>query len=86
MWNKWVRQAHRWVSLMFMAIVAAIFIAMGTGREPAAWVFFLPLLPLALLMLTGLFMFCLPYATSWRSSRRVAGRSETGRQQTGSAG
>ncbi len=86
MWSKWVRQAHRWVSLAFMTVVAAIFIAMGAGREPAAWVFFLPLLPLALLMLTGLFMFCLPYAARWRSGRRVGGGSDACRQEAGRVG
>ena len=28
-----------------------------------------PLLPLALLLLTGLYWFVLPYATKWRSGR-----------------
>jgi hypothetical protein len=31
------------------------------GRQPASWVYFLPLLPLALLALTGLYLFALPY-------------------------
>jgi hypothetical protein len=38
-----------------------------------------PLFPLALLLLTGLYLFALPYATKWRSGRRTderaAGRS-----------
>ena len=66
-WNKWVRQIHRWLSIIFTAVVAAIFITLGVGKEPAQWVYFLPLFPLALLMLTGLYMFVLPYATEWRS-------------------
>jgi hypothetical protein len=32
----------------------------------------LPLLPLALLLFTGLYLFVLPYATKWRSGRRTA--------------
>jgi ABC-type polysaccharide/polyol phosphate export permease len=86
MWSSLVRQTHRWVSLVFMAIVAAIFIALGTGREPASWVYFLPLLPLALLMLTGLHMFCLPYVARWRSGRRAGGAIAAGRHQTGRPG
>ena len=70
-WNMWVRQIHRWLSIIFTAIVVAIFIALGVGKEPAQWVYFLPLLPLALLMLTGLYMFVLPYAARWRSARRI---------------
>ncbi len=86
MWSKWVRQAHRWVSLAFMTIVAAIFIALGAGREPASWVYFLPLIPLALLMLSGMYMLCLPYAARWRSGRRVSGGSEAGQHEAGRVG
>jgi hypothetical protein len=34
----------------------------------------LALLPLALLLLTGLYLFVLPYATMWRSGRRAGVR------------
>ncbi|MER9232972.1 hypothetical protein NKI56_12880 [Mesorhizobium sp. M0622] len=67
-WNKWVRQIHRWLSIIFAAVVAAIFISLGVGKEPANWVYFLPLFPLGLLLLTGLYMFVLPYAPKWRSA------------------
>ena len=60
-WNRWIRQTHRWVAIAFTAVVAAIFIMLGMGREPAEWVYFLPLAPLALLAVTGLYMFVLPY-------------------------
>jgi ABC-type polysaccharide/polyol phosphate export permease len=69
----WVRQIHRWMSIIFTAVVIAIFIALGAGKEPAHWVYFLPLFPLALLLPTDLYMFVLPYATEWRSGRRTAG-------------
>ena len=59
--SAWIRQLHRWVSIIFTAIVAAIFATLGAGVEPPQWIYFLPLLPLALLMLTGLYMFVLPY-------------------------
>ena len=67
-WNMWIRQIHRWLSIIFTAVVAAIFIALGVGKEPAQWIYFLPLLPLALLMLTGLYMFALPYVARQRSN------------------
>lgn len=69
--NGWLRQSHRWLSIIFTAIVVAIFIAKGTGREPAPWVYLLPLMPLGLLTLTGLYMFFAPYAARWRGGRRV---------------
>ena len=72
-WNNWVRQIHRWLSIIFTTVVIAIFAALGLGTEPVEWVYFLPLLPLALLMLTGLYMFVLPYAAKGRSARRTGG-------------
>ena len=59
--SMWIRQIHRWLSIIFTAIVVAIFVMLGMGMEPAQWVYFLPLLPLFLLMFTGLYLFALPY-------------------------
>jgi hypothetical protein len=42
-------------------------------QGPAVWVGLLALLPLALLLLTGVYLFALPYATKWRSARRAGG-------------
>jgi hypothetical protein len=60
-----IRQIHRWVSIIFVVIVAGIFTAQGFGEKPAMWVYLSPLLPLALLALTGLYMFALPYTRKW---------------------
>ena len=68
-WTKWVRPIHRWVSIAFTLTVMANFVAMSQGPPPA-WVTYSPLLPLALLLFTGLYLFVLPYATRWRSARR----------------
>ena len=73
-WSKWIRQIHRWLAIAFTAIVIGIFAALGLGQEPAQWVYFLPLLPLALLMLTGLYLFVLPYAARWRIGRGAVGQ------------
>ena len=66
--NMWVRQLHRWLSIIFTAIVIAIFGSLGLGKQPAQWVYLLPLFPLALLMLSGLYLFVLPYVTRGRSA------------------
>ena len=72
-WNKWVRQLHRWLSVAFTLAVIANFVVLGLGQaEYPAWLGFLTLLPLALLMLTGLYLFVLPYAAKWRGRRRTA--------------
>ena len=65
-WNAWVRQIHRWLSIAFTVAVIVNIAALGQG-EPAVWVGLLALVPLVLLMLTGLYLFALPYATTWRS-------------------
>jgi hypothetical protein len=68
-----IRQLHRWVSIVFVAIVVAIFVTLGMGKQPAQWVYYLPLLPLAFLALTGLYMFVLPYVAKGRSQRIANG-------------
>jgi hypothetical protein len=70
-WNVWIRQIHRWVSIIFVAVVIGIFITLGVGQKPANWVYLSPLLPLALLALTGLYMFVLPYAAVRRGKRHL---------------
>lgn len=67
-WNKWIRQVHRWLSIAFTATVVANFAAMTRG-EPPAWVTYAPLLPLALLLFTGLYLFVLPHAARCRGGK-----------------
>ena len=69
-WNTWIRQIHRWVSIAFTLTVIANFAALVQGRGmPPPWITYSPLLPLALLLLTGLYLFALPYAARWRTGR-----------------
>lgn len=70
--SRWVREAHRWVSIAFTVAVIANFVALASGQgQPPAWVTFSPLLPLALLLFSGLYLFVLPYAAKRRSGRRT---------------
>lgn len=64
--SKFIRSFHRWTSIIFVLIVAAIFAMLGLGQQPAQWIYYAPLPPLFLLMLTGLYMFFLPYAAKTR--------------------
>jgi hypothetical protein len=59
--NMIVRQTHRWISLLFVLVVAAIFTMLGMGHQPAQWIYLMPLAPLAILALTGIYLFVLPY-------------------------
>jgi hypothetical protein len=68
--SQWIRRTHRWLSIAFTVTVIANFAAMTRGQPPA-WVTYSPLFPLALLLLTGLYLFALPYAARWRGARRT---------------
>lgn len=62
----WIRQVHRWLSVLFTLTVIANFAVRARG-EPPDWVTYSPLLPLALLMLTGLWLFIAPYVSRGRT-------------------
>lgn len=68
-WSHWIRQTHRWLAIAFTVTVIVNFVALGVGRgqQPPPLVTYSPLLPLFLLLLTGLYLFVLPYATKRRS-------------------
>ncbi len=68
-WNQWIRQIHRWLSIIFTVTVIVCFVVI-TQEDPAQWIFYTPLPPLFLLLFTGLYLFALPYVTKWRSGRR----------------
>lgn len=61
-----VRQVHRWLSVLFTLTVIANFAVRAQG-EPPEWLTYSPLLPLALLMLTGLWLFVAPYVNRGRA-------------------
>jgi hypothetical protein len=71
-WSKWIRQFHRWTSIAFTLTVIANFVQLGMGQKEPTWVTYSPLLPLALLLFTGLYMFVLPYAAKWSGGRNVS--------------
>jgi cellulose synthase/poly-beta-1,6-N-acetylglucosamine synthase-like glycosyltransferase len=66
--NVWIRQVHRWLSIVFTVAVIANFVALGLG-EPRPRIVYAPLPPLFVLMFTGLYMFAVPYAVRWRGSK-----------------
>jgi len=73
--NKWIRQFHRWVAMTFTVTVIVTFVALAQ-EDPVVWVSYVPLLPLALLLFTGLYLFALPYTAKWRGRRRTAAPQE----------
>lgn len=67
-WSTRVRRTHRWLAITFTVTVIVTAVALAQ-EDPVVWVSYVPLLPLALLMFTGLYMYALPYATKWRGAR-----------------
>ncbi len=70
--SKGMRQFHRWVSVVFTltVILNIVIMSIRPGQPPAA-VTYSPLLPLAVLLFTGLYLFALPYASKWRKVQRA---------------
>ncbi len=64
--NKWLRQFHRWLSIAFTLAVLVNIAAMVVGHQ-AVWIGLMALVPLIPLLLTGLYLFALPYLRRGRA-------------------
>lgn len=64
--SRLIRQCHRWISALFVLTIIITMVALAQP-EPIVWVSYMPLLPLFLLLATGLYLFMLPYAQRWRA-------------------
>jgi hypothetical protein len=71
--SKLIRQTHRWLSICFTAGVAVnTFVIFGlAGKQPPFRIYLLALIPLFLLLFSGLYLFVLPYAVRWQNGRRA---------------
>ena len=69
--NNFIRQFHRWTSIVFTLTVIANFVALSRGGTPPPYITYAPLLPLALLLFTGLYLFALPYIARRRTTRET---------------
>ena len=67
-WNGLIRQTHRWLSVAFTLAVIVTTIVLAQ-KNPPVWVSYLALPPLFLLLLTGLYLFVLPYVIRWRQRK-----------------
>jgi heme A synthase len=64
-WNKWIRQAHRWLSVAFTVAVLVNLVAVLKGRYTNS-LGLVAVAVLALQFFTGLYLFVRPYASKWR--------------------
>jgi hypothetical protein len=67
-WNKWIRQTHRWLSIAFTVVVVINGVAVVQGKYNAK-LGLTAVAVLALMWLTGAYLWVLPYAARWRSRR-----------------
>lgn len=72
-WNRRIRQFHRWMSITFtVGVIANIICVLAAVREEIAiGVGFATLVPLFLLLFTGLYMFALPYFAKSPAGRQA---------------
>lgn len=69
--SRWIRQSHRWLSIVFTLTVIANFAwRWMSPHEPPAWLTYSPLPPLFLQLFSGLYLFVLPYTVGRRDARR----------------
>ena len=71
--SSFIRQSHRWLGIVFTLTVVANFAFMAFGAVPAA-VTYAPLLPLFLMLISGLYLFVLPYLRRKRAGVSAAAK------------
>ena len=69
--SKFIRQFHRWTSVVFVVTIIVTTIALAQPT-PNVWVSYNPRIPLFLLLGTGIYMFVLPYVQRRRTGRAGA--------------
>jgi amino acid permease len=65
-WSSGIRQFHRWMAVAFTIGFIINIIAVTRGGEPPFWVYLTALIPLFLLLPTGIYLFVLPYLVKRR--------------------
>jgi heme A synthase len=69
-WNKWIRQAHRWLSVAFTVAVIVNGVAVAEKKYTNS-LGLVAVFTLALQFFTGLYLFVLPYAAKWCTGQRT---------------
>lgn len=64
-WNKWIRVTHRWLSVALTVAVIINGVAVAE-RKYTNKLGLMAVAVLALLWLSGVYLFLLPYAAKWR--------------------
>lgn len=64
--NSLIRSSHRWISIAFTLGVITYMVAMSGGTTPPWWMGLFALIPLILLLVSGLYLFFLPHVLKAR--------------------
>ena len=67
-WSKWVRQSHRWFSIAFTVAVIVNGVTVARGKYSAR-LGLIAVGTIALLFLSGAYLFVLPYVTRRRRAK-----------------
>jgi hypothetical protein len=59
--SKWIRASHRWLGMALIVLTLLNFVAFGMGKD-IPWLYYAPLVPLLLSMVSGLYMIIVHYA------------------------
>lgn len=68
--NNVMRSVHRWLSIAFTVAVIVNLVALFQKRQEF-WIGLLALIPLIVMLVTGLYLFALPYMAKRRGEKRV---------------
>jgi len=67
-WNRWIRQTHRWLSIVFTVAIVINLVTILRGKYSQK-LGLMAVAVLALMFLTGVYLFLLPYAGRLRGRR-----------------
>ncbi len=79
--NKWLRKLHRWLAIPMIVIVPIAIIIKLTGSDPS--IVFPPQLEklqeilLLTLVLSGVYLYFIPYIARWQRSQRQRAKAKT---------
>lgn len=71
-WAQRMQQSHRWLSIVFtLTVVANFAYRAAAAGEPPMWLTYAPLPPLFLQLVSGLYLFALPYMAKGRQRQHA---------------
>jgi hypothetical protein len=73
-WNKWIRQTHRWLTVVFTAAILINIVAIAM-KKYSNGLGLMAVLLLGLLFFSGVYLFLLPYAARLQRAKPAGSRA-----------